>query len=278
MRAAEAAGGLRRARLRAGVAGAYLLGVLGAAVAQPPTESQRILECVVDNLPDAARLESVSVSTAALGDAEGTAREIELDIAVRSHEGNLQARALVRAPEDLRGTAYLYRARRDGGADIYHHAPDLGRTRRIAGADSAGTVFDTAVTFSDLTEGMRTLRSSSVSLRPQRAGDPENVREFVVLPPPGTDLQLSRIELRVRTDACAVVGARVYGAGRELLREATVPPDALRRDADGHWYPARVRVANPEIELVSEITVGRFAVDTGLSGRWFDPESFHHME
>lgn len=240
-------------------------------------DSQRILECVVDHIPETARAPDVRIETAHERDPHSK-KILHVDLAIRNREGAFSARVRIIEPEALRGTAYLYHQPANADATLHYYAPDLGRTRRVEGTDSAATLFDTALSFADIRRGERALRSASISLRPQRDGDNPNRRRFIVLPAPSDTMPFGRILLDVDTERCVVVGVEALNAQRTVLRAAEVRDEDLQQTTDGYWYPRRITVQNPEVARDSVVTIPSMQVNTPLPEALFDPERFHRSD
>lgn len=244
-------------------------------IAQPPTESQRILECVADNLPPAVRVVDASIETHGER-ADSPAQTIRLRFAAEQRGNSLQAVAIVREPHDLKGSAYLFR-QSGSDAEMYYYNPELDRVRRISGASASAPLFDTAISFQDFRTVEDALRTSSISLRSRRDDDPEHQRRFIVMPPPDSALPVSRINMDVHTEYCVIVHAELLDKERRLVRRMRIDVDDLDTLPGGYHYPRRIRIDNPELERSSRITVHQVEVPGTLPADTFHPERFHRQ-
>lgn len=241
--------------------------------AQKP-ESQRILECVMDNVPPALRVLDVVITTHDMHSHAQTSDRVAFDAHLEDRNGLLAVSAIVNAPEDLEGAAYLFRQTAEG-PEVYYYSPELDLVRRIEGGSGAGGIFGSALSFSDFEDVERTLRSSSITLRGVKADDPAYIRRFVVLPSPAADAPFGRINMKVDTERCFIVEADIMNDQGERIRHIRAAREALRNMQDDFWYPGRIVVENFETQRVTEAHIRDLRLPSSVPEQVFDPEAFY---
>lgn len=241
--------------------------------AQKP-ESQRILECVMDNVPPALRVLDVVITTHDLHSDQQTSDRVAFDAHLQDNNGLLAVSAIVNAPDDLEGAAYLFR-QTTAGSEVFYYSPELDRVRRIEGGSGAGGIFGSALSFSDFEDVERTLRSSSITLRGVKPDDPATIRRFVVLPSPAADAPFGRINMKVDTERCFIVEADIMNAEDERIRHIRAPRDELQKMDDRFWYPRRIEVQNFETQRMTEAHIRDLRLPTSVPEQVFDPDAFY---
>jgi hypothetical protein len=249
----------------------------GEALGEEVPESQRILECVRDNLPGSPRVIEAVVRTRPL-DAPDTATErIAFEVAVRDGNGKLSISAIVTAPSALAGSAYLFLRDTDGAA-LHYYNPELDRVRAIRGDSEGAGIFGSALSLSDFDNIERTMRSASIALRGERAADPSHHRRFTVLPTPSARSPFGRIDMIVDTERCFVIAAEAASRDGELARRFRVPEDALARREAGFWYPQRLIIEDHVSGRHSKVDIEHLRLPEQLPEARFSPERFYRRD
>lgn len=241
--------------------------------AQKP-ESQRILECVMDNVPPALRVLDVVITTHDMHSDAKTSDRVAFDAHLQDSDGLLAVSAIVSAPDDLEGAAYLFR-QTSSGPEVYYYSPELDRVRRIEGGAGAGGIFGSALSFSDFEDIERTLRSSSITLRSVKEADPSYIRRFVVLPSPAADAPFGRINMKVDTERCFIVEADIMNDAGEPIRHMVVPREKLEQMEDTFWYPRLIRVENFETRRVTNAEIRELHLPDSVPAHVFAPDGFY---
>jgi len=241
--------------------------------AQKP-ESQRILECVMDNVPPALRVLDVLITTHDMHSNAKTSDRVAFDAHMRDKDGLLAVSAVVAAPDDLEGAAYLYR-QTASGPEVFYYSPELDRVRRIEGNSGTGGLFGSALSFSDFENIERTLRSSSITLRSVKEADPPYIRRFVVLPSPTADAPFGRINMKVDTERCFIVEAEIMNEHGERVRHIVAPREELEHMADSFWYPRHIRVENFETQRVTRAEIRELRLPESVPERVFAQDGFY---
>lgn len=236
-------------------------------------ESQRILECVADNMPPALRITEVVMHTHSESDSAEGAELIVFKAYIRERHGKRSISAVVDAPDALSGTAYLMR-QTDEAPEVYYYSPELGNARRIEGNGAGSGVFGSALSFVDFENIQRAMRTSSITLRKRRESDAAQRRRMTVLPPPGSSAPFGRIDLLVDTERCFIVQAIVENTDGERIRQLRIPDGALEKVRGGVWYPRRLVVENPENGRVSEVEVRELDLPDAIPEARFAPDTF----
>lgn len=264
--------------MRAVLAFAALLGLAaGDALAEDAPESQRILECVSDNIPGSPRvIEAVAQSRPLDAPAAATDR-IAFEAAVRGRGNRLAISVRVTAPHDLAGSAYLFRQDANGPT-LHYYSSELDRVRAIRGGAEEGGIFGSALSLSDFNNVERTMRSASISLRRQREADPAHHRRFTVLPPASAETPFGRIDMIIDSQRCFVIAAEVTDRKGALARRFRVPEEALEQREGGYWYPREIIVEDHVAGRHSSITIDALSLPERLPEARFSPEGFYRRD
>lgn len=262
--------------LRLVLAAALALGA-GKALAEEMPESQRILECVRDNLPGSPRVIEAVARTRPLEAPDTATERVAFEAAVRDRGGRLSISAIVTAPSELAGSAYLFLQNADGPA-LHYYNPELDRVRAIRGGEEGSGIFGSALSLSDFDNIERTMRSASITLRGERAADPAHHRRFTVLPTPSGKSPFGRIDMIVDTERCFVIAAEATSGDGELTRRFRVPEDALARRKAGFWYPRRLVIEDHASGRHSEVEIERLHLPEQLPETRFSPERFYKRD
>lgn len=241
--------------------------------AQKP-ESQRILECVMDNVPPALRVLDVVITTHDMDSEAKTSDRVAFDAHLQDREGLLAVSAVVSSPDDLEGAAYLFR-QTNSGPEVYYYSPELDLVRRIEGGSGGGGIFGSALSFSDFEDVERTLRSSSITLRSVKEADPPYIRRFVVLPSPNADAPFGRINMKVDTERCFIVEADIMNDSSDRIRHIVVPREQLEQMGDSFWYPRLIRVENFETRRVTKAEIRDLQLPNSVPAHIFAPDGFY---
>ncbi|MHA7833521.1 MAG: outer membrane lipoprotein-sorting protein [Algiphilus sp.] len=228
----------------------------------------------MDNVPPALRVLDVVITTHDMHSDAQTSDRVAFDAHLQDRNGLLAVSAIVNAPDDLEGAAYLFRQTAEG-PEVYYYSPELDRVRRIAGGSGAGGIFGSALSFSDFEDVERTLRSSSITLRGVKPDDPAYIRRFVVLPSPAAETPFGRINMKVDTERCFIVEADIMNDAGERIRHIRAPREQLRNMEADFWYPGLILVENFETQRVTEAHIRDLRLPGSVPEQVFDPNAFY---
>jgi hypothetical protein len=249
----------------------------GGVLADEIPESQRILECVRDNMPSSPHVVAGKLKTRPLDAPQAAPERIAFEAALRDRDGSLSISIIVTAPSDLAGSAYLFRQNPEQG-QLHYYNPELDRVRRIRGGDGAAGIFGSALQLSDFDDIERTMRSASITLHAAREADPAHHRRFTVLPAASAESPFGRIDMTVDTRRCFVIAAELTSPDGELTRRLRIPEEALERREAGFWYPQQLRIEDHTSGRRSEVVIERLRLPAQLPEARFSPEGFYRRD
>lgn len=262
--------------LRLALAAVLALGA-GKALAEEIPDSQRILECVADNLPNSPRVIEAVARTRPLDAPNIAAERVAFEAAVRDNGSRLSISAIVTAPPELAGSAYLFRQGAEGPT-LHYYNPELDRVRAIRGGEEGAGIFGSALSLSDFDNIERTMRSASITLRGQREEEPAHHRRFTVLPSASAESPFGRIDMTIDTERCFVIDAEAAADDGALTRRFRVPEDTLEQRDAGFWYPRRLIIEDHARGRRTEVEIERLRLPGQLPEARFSPERFYNRE
>ena len=211
-----------------GIIGIAALQPGGAALAEAPQPSEKIVSCVAANIPRGDELRSIALTTQ---DRAGVERTIRADVLGRRASSGLRTSLVTFSePADLDGAAVLI-IEREGDTELWIHARDLGRRRVEVQGQQGQNLFGTGLSYEDLIQLLGFVRTEAAKLRylgDERIGD-RSIHLLESTPAPGTSAY-ERIRTSVDQETCVPLEMKLYertdASPRKVL---TTDPDQIFR-------------------------------------------------
>lgn len=255
--------------------------VLLAGSAQAAEDAQAILACMRSNIPTAATVSKISVTTSDPATNASRTLKGRLYIAREpiSGQGSPQLWAMLRviAPKYLHGAAYLVREVGNKLRDeMFVYLPAVGRVRRITGSFANKPLLGTTFSYFDFKQ----IWNAFGDLIPVALGEEVEIHGRAAYKlhfhtHPDSRISYDTVAVWVDQKTCVPLRADFMHDG-VVAKRMTVPKGAIDR-SQGHWYPTRITMRNLVANLKSTMRIGSVKPLDASSASLFDPDTFYRL-
>jgi hypothetical protein len=238
-----------------------------AALAGAPSPMDEIRQCISANLPRAARIQTIEVTS---WDRGGGERTLKGRVFAARDRDQPRLMARVDFPRDVAGTSVLVREA-DPKTEVYIYLPSYKRVRRLYGTSTAGKLWGTDFSYDEFRRISNAFTDTDLELA--GAGQYEGREVHVLTLKARPELQ-QREAIRVLVDrlTCVPLQAEFENAGA-VRKRMTVPVAALRK-AGQAWYAGEMLLQDLLANTRTRLRVLGITPTDTLSPGYFNPALF----
>ncbi|MGH8460513.1 MAG: outer membrane lipoprotein-sorting protein [Stenotrophobium sp.] len=241
-------------------------------------DTQKILACMQANLPPAAQVENVELSSS---DNAGSTRTLSGRIYAQrkaTHSGReLMVTLRIKGPAPYAGAAYTIREPGEGKpGSMLVYLPSVQRVRRITGAFVDGSLMGTNFSYQDFRQLATAFAGSTATLEAPAAIDQRPVYVLSFKPPADSHSSFNTIRAWVDQKTCVPLQASFY-AGKSLLKTLTASPDALRQSGK-YWYLSEMEMHDLRNGTQTTLRISHVSEGVSFDRHVFEPNSFYQGE
>ena len=255
-----------------------LLALAACTQAQAGDDTQKVLACMRANIPSAAQVEDIQLSSS---DNAGATRTLSGKIYAQRKDtpggGELQVTLRIKGPAPYAGAAYLIREPGAGKQNsMLVYLPSVSRVRRITGSFVDGSLMGTNFSYQDFRQLATAFAGSSATLEAPSVVEQRPV--YVVSFKPAADSRSSITNVRAWVDqkTCVPLKASFY-AGNTLSKTLTASPDALRQSGK-YWYLSEMQMSDLRSGTETVLRVSHVGEGGNLNHHYFEPGSFYQPD
>lgn len=251
---------------------ALLLALCGPASADT---SQKVLECMRNNLPPSLRMQDFELTTtdrnANTHVLRGKIYGLREQIADASH---VRVMLHVKAPSNLAGSAFLLReATSIGDQGMYVYLPSVRRVRRVTGEFADGALLGSAFNYQDFKQLQNAFDGLATSLEAAEVIEQRPVHVLSFTPLPGSPSAYSRIRSWVDQETCVPLKVEFYQQ-KTLRKQLTASVKTLKQ-SNNFWYASEVSIRDLKSGSDSQLRLLKVESGGKVSKNYFDPQLFY---
>ena len=238
------------------------------AFAGQPSPIDEIRACLTANLPRAARIQTIEMTS---WDRTGGQRTLKGRVFAARDRDQPRLMARVDFPRDVAGTSVLVREA-DPKTEVYVYLPSYKRVRRLYGTSTSGKLWGTDFSYDEFRRISNAFTDTDLELA--GAGQYEGRDAHVLTLTARPELQ-QRETVRVLVDrqTCVPLQAEFENAG-SVRKRMTVPVAALRQAGRG-WYAGEMLLQDLGAGTRTRVKVIGVTPAEKLSAGYFNPALFH---
>lgn len=247
-------------------------------LAQDPSSSQDVLDCMRGNVVERGGVRHLQVTTI---DADHSSTTLELDFFWRPSDGGTAVSLHVTQPKSLAGAAYLLRENAHGDDELFVYVPTIGKARKIIGVARGERLWGTGLSYEEIKLVQGLVLTGVTKRRPDSTFAGRAV--YVLESQFGTSADAPRKAISyVDRKSCTVLRSELFnpsGTVAKILEGDLAMLFETTDHADKPiWMMLGYTMKDLDHQIMSVVRLGEIHLLERARGGLFSPETFYRPE